>query len=175
MCSDRPTATPRGAAAPNGHVIAAGTAEVLGAPDAVRDRFLLRGRDTGGGFALLEHLLPPRTLAAPLHRHAREDEVSLVLAGRVGAIFDGDEIEAGPGDLVRKPRGEWHTFWNAGDAPARVLEIISPGGFERLFEEMHALGDELTPERLAAMAGRYGCEVDFERTAPLVARHGLRF
>ena len=42
----------------------------------------------------------------------------------------------GPGDLVHKPRNQWHTFWNAGDEPCRILEIISPAGFEEFFREL---------------------------------------
>jgi len=149
--------------------------ETLGVATVVRDRFLIEGKDSGGGFSLVEHLMPPRTLAAPLHRHSREDEYSFVLEGRVGAHFDGEEVFANVGDLIFKPRGEWHTFWNAGDAPARILEIISPGGFEQAFREMHALGEALDPETLATLAARYGVEADFEGTGPIIERHGLLF
>lgn len=147
----------------------------LGAATAVRDRFLISGAESGGGFSLVEHLLPPRTLAAPLHRHSREDEYSYVLEGRIGAIFEGHESIAQVGDLIRKPRGEWHTFWNAGDQPARILEIISPGGFEQAFRDMHALGDALGPAEMAAIAARFGVEVDFEATGPVIERHQLLF
>ena len=91
-------------------------------------RFMLDGDETGGGFALVEHPMPPRALAAPLHRHAHEDEYSFVLEGRVGALL-GDEVVYGEvGDLIFKPRDQWHTFWNDGDEPARILEMISPAG-----------------------------------------------
>ncbi len=149
--------------------------DILGAATAVRDRFMIDGQDSGGGVSLVEHLMPPRALAAPLHRHSREDEYSFVLEGRVGAHFEGEEVFGTAGDLIFKPRGEWHTFWNAGDVPARILEIISPGGFEQAFREMHALGDALDPAAIAAIAARYGVDVDFERTAPLIERHGLTF
>ncbi|MGH3086453.1 MAG: cupin domain-containing protein, partial [Rubrobacteraceae bacterium] len=85
------------------------------------------------------------------------------------------EVFGGVGDLIFKPRGQWHTFWNAGDAPARILEIISPGGFEEAFREMHALGEDLDPATMAEIAARYGGEVDFERTTPIIERHGLAF
>src|SRR5579884_586478 len=95
---------------------------------AIGVRFVIDGEDAGGRFSLVEHPLPPRALAAPLHRHAREDEYSFVLEGSLGALL-GDEVVIGkPGDLVFKPRHQWHTFWNAGDTPARILEIISPAG-----------------------------------------------
>lgn len=147
--------------------------ETIGQPGILHDRFMVRGDDAGGRFALVEHLIPPGALAAPLHRHSREDEYSYVLAGRVGAVLGDEEVFAGPGELVFKPRGEWHTFWNAADVPLRILEIISPGGFEQAFRDLDALGDALTPERMAETAARYGVDVDFEGTGPIMERHGL--
>ncbi len=89
-------------------------------------RFMLDGDEAGERFSIVEHPMSPRALAAPLHRHTREDEYSYVIEGRVGAML-GDEVVIGaPGDLIFKPRNQWHTFWNAGDEPARLLEIISP-------------------------------------------------
>ena len=138
-------------------------------------RFLVRNEESGGGFALVEHPIPPRTLAAPLHRHAREDEYSYVLEGRFGALLGDDVVFAGPGDLVFKPRNQWHTFWNAGDAPCRILEIISPGGFEGLFAEIGADPAAMTGESAAAMDARYGLEVDYESIGRLCGEHGLEF
>jgi mannose-6-phosphate isomerase-like protein (cupin superfamily) len=155
-------------------VLRSGEGDVLGAMEAVQDRFMIEG-NASAGFSLLQHLMPPRALAAPLHRHSREDEYSFVLEGRVGALLGGEEIFAEAGDLIFKPRGQWHTFWNAGDGPSRILEIIAPGGFEQAFREMHALGDDLDPEKMAEIAARYGCETDFERTPEVMERHGLNF
>ena len=87
-------------------------------------RFMIPGEDTEGTFSLVEHPMPPRRLAAPLHRHNREDEYSYVLEGRVGALLGDEVLIGGPGDLIFKPRNQWHTFWNAGNEPARILEII---------------------------------------------------
>ena len=84
-------------------------------------RFLARAVDTGGALSIVEHPIPPRTLAAPLHRHSREDEYSYVLEGTMGAVLGSEVIRAEVGSLVFKRRGEWHTFWNAGDSPCRVL------------------------------------------------------
>src|ERR1700736_2299992 len=99
-------------------------------------RFMIPGSASAGGFSLVEHPLKPHALAAPLHRHSREDEYSYVLEGRVGARLGGELVFGKPGDLIFKPRDQWHTFWNAGDADARLLEIISPAGFENYFEEL---------------------------------------
>lgn len=142
-------------------------------------RFMLAGGETGGGFALVEHPIPPRALAAPLHRHGREDEYSFVVEGRVGALL-GDEVVYGePGDLIIKPRGQWHTFWNDGDEPARILEMISPAGFERYFEEMVEFLRQQTgppePSALVAIAARYGLEVDRGSIPRLTQEYGLHF
>ncbi|TFC81352.1 cupin domain-containing protein [Cryobacterium cheniae] len=139
------------------------------------DRYILDSADSGGAIAVVEHLLAPRTLAAPIHRHSREDEYSLVLAGRLGVFEDGDEVVASPGDLVFKPRGRWHTFWNAGEEPLRVLELIVPGGIEQLFRQLAEPGGEYDPATLPPLAAEYGGEVDFEATMPLMQRHGLVF
>jgi mannose-6-phosphate isomerase-like protein (cupin superfamily) len=141
-------------------------------------RFMIDGDETGGGFSLVEHPLPPRALAAPLHRHSREDEYSFVLEGRVGGLL-GDEVVYGEvGDLIFKPRGQWHTFWNAGSEPARILEVISPAGFEHYFEEMIDLlkqGGPPDPAALAALAAGYGLEVDLESIPRLTQEFSLQF
>jgi mannose-6-phosphate isomerase-like protein (cupin superfamily) len=147
------------------------TAPSLGA---VTNRFLVDGGQTGGRLAVVQHLFGPRAIAAPMHLHHRDDEFSYVLYGRIGAVSDGVELVAGPGDLIFKPHGQWHTFWNAGDEPAAVLELISPGGLEELFREIGTMG-EPDPETLAARAAHYGCDLDFPATQPVVVRHGLRW
>jgi mannose-6-phosphate isomerase-like protein (cupin superfamily) len=147
---------------------------IMGSP-ANQDRFMIDSRDTDGRFSLVEHTLGPRVLAAPMHLHTREDEYTFVLEGRVGAILGGQEAYAEPGDLLFKPRGQWHTFWNAGDTPARMLEIISSGGLEELFRQLGSLPEMPEPETLMEMAGRFGCSLDFEATMPVVERHGLEF
>ena len=141
-------------------------------------RFMIDGAQTGESFALVEHPIEPRVLAAPMHTHQHEDEYTYVLEGEVG-VQVGDEVRvARPGDLVFKPRHVPHAFWNAGDAPARALEIISPAGFERYFAEISAL---LSPthdapsdeQALGAIMSRYGLEMDMSSIPLLVERHGL--
>jgi mannose-6-phosphate isomerase-like protein (cupin superfamily) len=139
-------------------------------------RFMIDGDETEGRLSLVEHPMPPRALAAPLHRHLREDEYSYVLEGRVGALLGDDVVYAGPGDLVFKPRNQWHTFWNAGDEPARILEIIAPSGFERFFEELVDLGGavDADPRVLAELCERYGLEMQPDSIPGLIERFGLR-
>ena len=159
------------------------TARVLGPSDgkagvlaAIGVRFMVDGDESGGGFSLVEHPMPARALAAPLHRHSREDEYSFVLEGRVGALLGDDVVYGRPGDLIFKPRGQWHTFWNAGDEPARILEIISPAKFERYFAEIVELAavGPLDRAQIPAIAARYGLELDFASIPALVEEHVLR-
>jgi mannose-6-phosphate isomerase-like protein (cupin superfamily) len=139
-------------------------------------RFMIDGADTGQNFSLVEHPMAPRALAAPLHRHNREDEYSFVLEGRMGALLGDEVLEAGPGDLVYKPRNQWHTFWNAGDEPARILEIISPAGFEHFFEELLDLGGaaNVPPEVMGPLCERYALEMQPDTVPGLLERFDLR-
>ena len=139
-------------------------------------RLMVDGSASGGGFSLVEHPMSARALGAPLHRHANEDEYSYVLEGRIGALLGEQVLEAGPGSLIFKPRRQWHTFWNAGDGPARVLEIISPAGFERYFTELVELGGsrKAAPQDLKALAARYALEVDPTSIPGLLERFQLR-
>jgi quercetin dioxygenase-like cupin family protein len=159
------------------------TARVLGPRDgsagflgSIGVRFLIDGGDSGGGFSLVEHPMSPRALGAPLHRHTREDEYSYVLEGQVGALLGDTVVVGNRGDLIVKPRGQWHTFWNAGDEPARILEIISPAGFERYFAELVELGGsrKASPQELRALGQRYGLEVNPQSIPDLLARFDLR-
>jgi mannose-6-phosphate isomerase-like protein (cupin superfamily) len=138
-------------------------------------QFLIWAEDTGGRFSLVEHPIPPRALVAPLHRHANEDEYSLVLEGRMGARLGDEVVVAERGDIVFKPRGQWHTFWNAGDTVCRVLEIISPGGFEHLFREMSEDSEALVGETAVALDARYGLEVAYDSVDWLCETYGLDF
>jgi quercetin dioxygenase-like cupin family protein len=139
-------------------------------------RFLIDGEATGGAFSLVEHPLPPRALGSPLHTHRNEDEYSFVLEGRFGVQLGNEVVEAGPGDLVFKPRGVAHAFWNAGDEPARLLELISPAGFEDYFRELAPL--LAAPERDEAAIGevvaRHQLDIDFTTVPILAERHNLR-
>ena len=150
----------------------------LGFLGSIGVRWMIDGDETAGrGFSLVEHPMSPRALAAPLHRHTREDEYSYVLEGRMGALLGDDVVYAEVGDLVHKPRNQWHTFWNAGDEPCRILEIIAPGGFERFFDEIvdASLAGPPDLEWLTAACARYGLEMDPGSVPGLCERFGVTF
>lgn len=151
-------------------IIRAGEGEVLGAIAGCRDRFKVDAGRTESRLAIVEHLLAPRSIAAPLHVHTREDEFSFVIEGTVSLRLGEEEVEARAGDLVVKPRGQWHTFWNATPEPARILEMITPGGLEDLFR---AMGGGAPEDEVAALIEAADCTADPEATGPIVERYGL--
>lgn len=142
----------------------------------------LYGRDNNGEVAIVEHPFAVGTISAP-HRHTREDEHSIVLEGQIGFRSDDAEVVLGPGGYITKPRGQMHAMWNAGTVPGRIIEVITPGGFENYFRE---LGDLLTsvepttgvnlhetPE-FVELAARYGLTYgDPDWLDDVVARYGL--
>jgi quercetin dioxygenase-like cupin family protein len=141
-------------------------------------RFMIGGEETKSNFALVEHPIGPRALAAPMHTHKHEDEYTYVLEGEVGFQIGEEDLVARPGDLVFKPRGVPHAFWNGADEPARALEIISPAGFERYFAELARLlppanQGPLDEEAVGAVREKYGLEMDMGSIPVLAARHGL--
>ena len=135
------------------------------------------GDATGGAFAVVEHTLAPHTLAAPLHTHHDVDELSYVLEGTIGVRIGAQEVAAGPGTFVLKPKGIAHTFWNAGATPARLLELIWPAGFERYFEELDGLFRRMVgqpdPVQVVQLAAQYGMELDWGSVPGLLEQYGV--
>jgi quercetin dioxygenase-like cupin family protein len=137
------------------------------------------GSVTSGQVAIVEHTLHPRALAAPLHRHSREDELSIVLTGRMGALLGQEVVEAEAGAYVWKPRDQWHTFWNASATDElRFIELLIPAGFEGYFERLSPMLREAggpKPDIIAALTAEYGMEFDFEGVPTLLERFALTF
>jgi quercetin dioxygenase-like cupin family protein len=141
--------------------------------------FKIHSRDNGGEVAIVEHPLAVGWISPP-HRHSREDEHSIVLDGEIGFRSDDDEVVLGAGGYITKPRGQMHAMWNAGSRPGRIIEVITPGGFEDYFRE---LGELLAAEprkhpdrsaELARLAAKYG--LSYGEPAwfgDVVARYGL--
>ena len=131
---------------------------------------------TEGRVAVVEHTLPPRQLAAPLHRHSREDELSVVLSGRLMVKLGDQIVSAGPGSYVLKPRGQWHTYWNGGDDDLRLMEMFIPGGFDAYFQWLSTMltsGDKPGRSAVRALAAEYGVDVDFDSLQALCGQFAL--
>ncbi len=137
----------------------------------------LPGQATQEQLALVEHPLPPHFLTGPMHTHPREDEYSFVLEGKVTMQIGDEIIHAETGTLVLKPRGIPPAFWNETDTPARVLEIISPAGLEKFFQELAGLlesGVTPDPAKLMALYDKYALKADMQSIATLSEKHHVR-
>jgi mannose-6-phosphate isomerase-like protein (cupin superfamily) len=138
-------------------------------------QFKLWDEDTGGAVAIVEHPFPVGALVPP-HLHTREDEYSIVIEGDIGFRSGDREAVLGVGGYITKPRGELHTMWNAGSTPARMIEVISPGGFEKYFRDLADLTTEGVPafEAIATLAEGYGLQFGDPPWLPdLIARYNL--
>ena len=136
-------------------------------------RWKIDAGETGGHFSVVHHPIAARALAAPLHRHHNEDEYSYVLSGRLGALLGDEVVTAEAGSWVHKPRGQWHTFWAAGDEPCHIIEVIAPGGFEDYFREVSEAWGDL--EAFARINQAYELDMDFDSVPELCRRFGLTF
>ena len=138
-------------------------------------QFKLSGTQTSGAVSIVEHPFPVGALVVP-HLHTQEDEYSIVTEGEIGFRSGDREVVLGPGGYITKPRGEMHTMWNAGQVPARMIEIISPAGFENFFRELSEIlaAGPPAPEQLMPLAARYGIQFGQPAWLPdIIARYNL--
>jgi mannose-6-phosphate isomerase-like protein (cupin superfamily) len=135
-------------------------------------RWKIAGADSDQRFAVVHHPIAARTLAAPLHRHHREDEYSYIVRGTMGALLGDEVVVAKQGAWVFKPRKQWHTFWNPADEPCEIIEVISPAGFENYFREFA----QVWPDRATAVSIRekYQLDMDVESVSGLCERFNLQ-
>jgi quercetin dioxygenase-like cupin family protein len=119
--------------------------------------FKIDGQDTGGALSIVEHPFAVGALVRP-HVHTREDEISIVLEGEIGFRSEDREVVLRPGGYIIKPRNQVHAMWNAGSTPARMIEIISPAGFEGFFRGFADLNDAgpINLSEVASLAEAYG-------------------
>lgn len=139
-------------------------------------RYILESGHTDGALAILEVVIPPGTLVKP-HRHSNEDEFTLILGGTVGVRLGDGDHEVGPGSCLVKPRFLPHAMWNSGDVPARIAEIVVPGGLEEYFGALAPIllrHDEAADADYQALADRFGITIENEWVAELETRYGVK-
>lgn len=118
---------------------------------------------TAGALSVVEYIVPSG-INVPAHLHRDEDESIYVLAGALTFDLDGALQQVGAGGYVFMPRNVPHGWAVAGDDPARILIIWTPGGFEDALAQHAALeaqlgeDEQLDPAEVGALFGRYGIE-----------------
>ncbi len=131
-------------------------------------RILATGEQTGGAYALSEARVLPGG-GPPPHIHHREDEAFFVLEGEITFLLGDRKVVAKPGTFIQGPRGVPHAFKNESNAPARMLILVTPPGFEKFLAEFaqpiasfESPPTPVTPtdiERLLAVAPKHGIEI----------------
>ncbi|MEO8329445.1 MAG: cupin domain-containing protein, partial [Candidatus Nanopelagicales bacterium] len=123
--------------------------------------FKLLGEDTDGQLSIVEHPFAVGALVPP-HLHTKEDEYSIVTEGEIGFRSGDREVVLAAGGYITKPRGELHSMWNAGKTPARMIEVISPSGFEGFFWKVCDAIEQgdVNPESMAKLADDFGLTFD---------------
>jgi mannose-6-phosphate isomerase-like protein (cupin superfamily) len=109
--------------------------------------------DTGEAYSLLRGHTPPG-LGPPLHVHAREDETFYVKSGTYDMQCGGEIVRVNAGTCLHLPRYTPHTFRNAGDETAELVELMTPGGLERYFDAVEFLGPEAEDLEQRSEVGR---------------------
>ena len=139
-------------------------------------RYGVGSAESDGGLSMLEVTIPPKTLIKP-HMHTLEDEFTLILSGSVGACLGDDTVEEIPaGSWLVKPRSIRHAMWNVSDEPARILEVVMPGGIERYFEQIAPVLMEHGPDwtkRYNALAEQFGLDILDDWSNELQAKYGI--
>jgi quercetin dioxygenase-like cupin family protein len=138
-------------------------------------QFKIDAEDVGGNVAVVEHPFAVGALVPP-HVHHLEDEVSIVIEGKIGFRSEDQEAVLSEGGYIVKPRGEVHAMWNAGNVPARMIEIITPAGFDKFFRELAAMNAAGQPEmpQIVELASRYELPfVEPDWIADVIERYGL--
>lgn len=95
----------------------------------------------------------------PLHVHHEQDDTIMVVEGKLRVQVGEEFVDLTAGDLVSVPKGVAHTFANLEREPARVINVMIPGGFDLALEEMSALPPgPPSPELLDEMSARHRVE-----------------
>ena len=139
-------------------------------------QFKVDGADSLGLLSIVEHPFAVGAIVPP-HVHTREDEFSIVLEGEIGFRSEDQEVVLPSGGYIVKPRGQVHAMWNAGHTPARMIEVISPAGFEGFFRRLTAMTATGAPDPAAvgALAEEFGMPFAEPDWLPdVIARYHLR-
>lgn len=135
------------------------------------------GQETGGTLTVVEHVLPPGYLAVPLHTHQRECETTHVLEGTLWVQLGKRVRKLGPGEIIVKPAGVPHTYWNEGTKPARFLDLVTPGGLEPWYREVAALvpvRGQVDIARVLEISRGYGLEFHMESLLDILELHQVQ-
>jgi quercetin dioxygenase-like cupin family protein len=117
----------------------AGSGEILTYPRGGHIEVKVAAAETAGAFSLLEFHLPAGGTGSPLHLHLDTQETFYLLEGELTLTIGERTERVAPGSLAHVPARVPHKFTNDGPGLARLLILLTPGGFEAYFRELAEL------------------------------------
>src|SRR5215216_5056917 len=131
-------------------------------------------KSVNGSAAIVEHTLEAKSIGAPMHKNTYEDEISYVLEGEL-SVFQNNKVQtASPGEYIIKPRGIFHTFWNATQSRIRFVEVIVPGNFEYYFAEIAPFlksGEPPQMDKIKETVAKYGLVIDLAAAEDIIKQY----
>lgn len=90
---------------------------------------LANKEQTGGAFNLFDAILPAG-FSTPLYINYADDVALFVLKGAMEFFWGNEKMEAQDGSFFYQPRGIPHGFRVTKSAPARIMYMTIPAGFD---------------------------------------------
>ena len=92
--------------------------------------------DTAGDYDLMMAETPAHVQGPPPHLHHSYKESFLIIEGEMEFFVDGEIKIVKAGESIDVKPGTLHTFSNKSDQPCKWVNIHSPKGFRRFFEQV---------------------------------------
>ncbi|GAA4074489.1 hypothetical protein GCM10022214_34120 [Actinomadura miaoliensis] len=121
-----------------------------------------RGADTENRLSLMEMVVAQEI---PRHVHHKADESVYVLAGELVVEFLDRVHRATAGQFVLLPHGVPHALRPGSTPPPRVIQISSPGGWDRFIEDLIEARPHITT----------GGKLDARKLNPIAAKHDITY
>ena len=93
-------------------------------------------KETTGDYDMVIGQTPAHVPGPPPHYHNNFSEVFVVMEGELDFVVNGEPRKVTAGESVDLPPGTLHTFSNNSDASCTWINIHSPKGFLKFFDEM---------------------------------------
>lgn len=153
--------------------------------DGIENGPKVRSEHTNGQFCCQEFHMKPKTAGPPPHVHSELDEVMRVLEGSVHVLVGETVTELKAGDWHVRPHGIIHTFWNAGDVPARVIDMYPNQDLLSMFDEYVRIENKMKSQGIGMQSPeasklvdelmkKYGITMYPEKFPPIIEKYGLK-
>ena len=141
---------------------------------------------TNGIYSSVECAVAPLTMGPPPHMHKELDELMYVTEGTAHVLIGDEVVEVNAGGWHFRPRMLTHTFWNAGEASLRFIDMYFNQPFEQYLEKIffelndahgYPEGSEKKMQAINQLNEEFGllfAENSWDERQRIVAEYGLK-